>query len=76
MADAQGRERAKYHELENAGRVAGYKTELIPIEVGSRGMVCSVDFGILKATVSAAEKDMTTICLEIIRTTLHESFRI
>ena len=41
VADARGRKRAKYHDLEVAGRVAGYKTELISIEVGSRGW-CAV----------------------------------
>ena len=62
--------------LEEAGRVAGYKTELITIEVGSRGMVCSADFEILKAAVNATGKDVTNLCLEVIRTTLLESFRI
>ena len=76
VADARGRKRAKYHDLEEAGRVAGYKTELITIEVGSRGMVCSADFEILKAAVNATGKDVTNLCLEVIRTTLLESFRI
>ena len=76
VADARGRKRAKYHDLEEAGRVAGYKTELISIEVGSREMVCSADFEILKAAVNATEKDVTNLCLEVIRTTLLESFRI
>ena len=76
MADARGRKRAKYHDLEEADRVAGYKTELISIEVGSRVMVCSADFEILKVAVSATEKDITNLCLEVIRTTLLESFRI
>ena len=56
--------------------MAGYKTELISIAVGSRGMVCSADFRILKAAVSATEEDITNLCLEVIRTTLLESFRI
>ena len=74
MADARGRKRAKYHDLEEAGRVACYKTELISIEVGSRGMVCSADLEILKAAVSATEKDITNLCLEVIRTILQESY--
>ena len=53
--------------------MAGYKTELISIEVGSRGVVCSADFRILKVAVSETEKDL---CLEVIRTTLQESLRI
>ena len=39
-------------------------------------MVCSADFRILKAAVSATEEDITNLCLEVIRTTLLESFRI
>ena len=76
MADARGRKRAKYHDLEEAGRVAGYKTELISIEEGSRGVVCSADFRILKVAVSETEKDMINLCLEVMRTTLQESLRI
>ena len=37
VADARARKRAKYHDLVEAGRAAGYKTELITVEVGSRG---------------------------------------
>ena len=36
VADARARKRAKYHD---PGRAAGYKMELITLEVGSRGML-------------------------------------
>ena len=35
MADARARKRAKYYDLVVAGRAAGYRTELITVEVGS-----------------------------------------
>ena len=38
----------KYHDLVEAGREAGYRTELITLEVGSRGMVGENDFGTLR----------------------------
>ena len=48
-----------------AREAAGYKIVLITIEVGSRGMVCSVDFDIFKAS-SNAPQGMTNLCLEVI----------
>ena len=48
VADARARKRAKYHDLVEAGRAAGYKTELITVEVGSRGMLGSSDFDALR----------------------------
>ena len=41
MADAQERKRAKYHDLVEAGREAGYRTELLTIEVGL-GVCCAM----------------------------------
>ena len=43
MAEARRRKRAKYYDLVEAVREAGYRTELITIEVGSRGMLCASD---------------------------------
>ena len=76
VADARGRKQAKYLDLVEAERGAGFKTELITIEVGSRGMLCATDFNILRAAINALLKEVTTQCLEVIRTTLLESFRI
>ena len=47
VEDARRRKRAKYHDLVEAGRAAGYKSELITVEVGSRGMVGVSDFAAL-----------------------------
>ena len=37
----------KYHDLVEAGREVGYRTELITIEVGSWGMLCANNFPLL-----------------------------
>ena len=76
MADARRRKREKYHDLVQAGREAGYRTELITIEVGSRGMLCANDFDGLQAAIHAPLKEVTTLCLEVICTTLLELFRM
>ena len=70
VAEGRGRKRAKYHDLVEAGRAAGYKTTLITIEVGSRGMLAASDFD---TAIRTSLKSTTTLCLDIIRTTLLRS---
>ena len=43
VADARERKHSKYHDLVEAGRAAGFRCELISLEVGSRGMLSLVD---------------------------------
>ena len=76
MAEARERKRAKYQDLVEAGRAAGYKTELITVEVGSRGMLDTSDLEPLAAAISCHHKDIQSLCLSVIRTTLLESFKI
>ena len=76
VADARERKTAKYLDLVEAERGARFKTELITVEVGSRGMLCATDFNILRAAIHAPLKEVTTLCLEVICTTLLESYRI
>ena len=64
VTDARERKRVKYQDLVDAGKAAGYKTELLTVEVGSRGMLGS------------SRRDIATLCLSVIRTTLLESYRI
>ena len=73
MADARERKRAKYQDLVEAGRETGYRTELLTVEVGSRG---NADFEALRAAINASCKDTANLCLLVIRTALLESFRI
>lgn len=76
VADSRQRKRAKYQDLVEAGQAAGYSTELITIEVGSRGMLDDVDFATLKTIMNIPQKDITTLCLQVIRATILESFKI
>ena len=76
VADARRRKRVKYHDLVEAGRNVSYKTTLITIEVGSRGMLATSDFDDLRAAIQTSLKTTTSLCLDVIRTTLLGSFRI
>ena len=76
VADARARKRAKYHDLVEAGRAAGYKTELITVEVGSRGMLGSSDFDALREVIDAPSKEFTSLSLLTIRTTILGSYKI
>lgn len=58
VADARARKRAKYHDPVVAGRAAGYKTQLITTEVGSRGMLGDLDFEDLKKATNASRKEI------------------
>ena len=76
VAGARVRKRAKYQDLVESGRAAGYKTELITFEVGSRGMLeDSVVEGFKKA-IKATQKDISTLCLLTIRSAILGSFSI
>ena len=76
VAEARSRKRAKYHDLVEAGRAAGYKTDLITVEVGSRGMLGESMFENLKEAIHATRKDITSLCLQSIRAAILGSFKI
>ena len=76
VADARERKRSKYYDLVEAGRSAGFRCELITLEVGSRGMLSAADLEPLQAAIEVTRKEMDDLCLTIIRTTVLESFRI
>ena len=57
-----------------AGCEKGYNTELITLEVGSRGMLSDEDFAKLRSIFGASRKDMDHLALTVIRTTILESF--
>ena len=56
VADAKARKRAKYHDLVEAGRAVGYKTELLTIEVGSTGMLGVSDFDAMESRQCLEER--------------------
>ena len=66
----------KYEDLVVASRSAGYETELMTIEVGSRGMVGISSFERLKAVLKVSQKDTHALCMNVIRTTILESYKI
>ena len=66
MEDARRRKRAKYHDLVEARRAAGYKSELITVEVGSGGMVGVSDFAALGNVLDASRKEFSTITTQVI----------
>jgi hypothetical protein len=76
VASARERKRTKYYDLVEAGRAAGFRCELITLEVGSRGMLSAADLEPLQAAIEAPRKEVVNLCLSIIRTTILESFRI
>ena len=53
VADARARKAAKYHDLVEAGRAAGYKVKLFNMVVGSRGMLGDADFDLLRKATDA-----------------------
>ena len=76
VADSCQRKRAKYQDLVEAGDAAGFRTELITVEVGSRGMLQDEEFDHLKLLFNVPQKSIACLCLSIIRTTILESFKI
>ena len=76
MEDAQQRKQSKYQDLVEASRDAGYTTELITVEVGSRGLVDASSFRPLARVLNVSHKDISNLCIALIRTTLLESHKI
>lgn len=76
VADSCAWKTAKNQDLVDAGKRAGFKTTSITIEVGSCGMLSVSDLDGLHATTETHLKSATSLCFNIIWTTLLESFRI
>ena len=76
VADARARKAAKYHDLVEAGRAAGYRVKLFNMVVGSRGMLGDADFDLLREATDAPRKECTSVCLLITRTAILGSFYI
>ena len=76
VAESRQRKQTKYQDLVQAVRAAGYSTQLLTLEVGSRGMIDEEDFQQLQVSSDATQKETSELCLSIIRVTLLESFRI
>ena len=70
MEDARRRKTAKYHDLVEAGLAAGYRSQLITVEVGSRGMVDVSDFTALRNALDASKKEFSAMTTQVIRTAI------
>ena len=73
---ARARKAAKYHDLVEAGRAAGYGVKLLSLVVGSRGMLGDADFDLLREATDAPRKECTSVCLHITRAAILGSFSI
>ena len=60
---ADERKRAKYEELEQRAKQAGYTTNLITLEVGSHGIINMPGFQTIKEHLKIKEKAFTTMLL-------------
>ena len=78
MTEAREHKRYEYQDLVEARRAADYTTELLTVEVGSRGMLGSSDQDQepLAAAIKCPRKDIESLCISVIRTTILESFKI
>ena len=61
--DAAERKEVKYEELITGARASGYDTELITLEVGSRGVINPAGFKRLKQTLNICSTDMSELLL-------------
>ena len=76
VADFHQRKQAKYQDLVQAVQAAGYSTQLLTLDVGSRGMLDVEDLEKIRSSIGATKKETTELCLSIIWVTLVESFCI
>ena len=76
MEDVQQRKQSKYQDLVEASRAAGYTTELIRVEVGSRGLVDASSSRPLARVLNVSHKDISNFFIAIIQTTLLKSHKI
>ena len=75
VADSRQRKEAKYYELVQTGCIGRYRSQLITVEVGSRGMLEDGDLLKLRTTLNATAKETRELCLAVIRSTILESFK-
>ena len=62
---AAERKEEKYEELVTGAYNAGYETELITLEVGSRGVINPAGFHNLKTTLNITTSEMTKLMVEL-----------
>ena len=76
VEDARQRKQAKYQDLVEAGCAAGFSTDLLTVNIGSRGMVDDSTFAMLRSALKVSQKDLQSLYRTVIRTTILESYKI
>ena len=76
LEDTHQRKQAKHQDLVEAGCAAGFSTKLITVEIGSIGMVDDSTFAMLRSVLKASQKDLSSLCMTVIRTTILKSYKI
>ena len=74
--DAAQRKQAKYEELQQNTWGAVYVTNIITLEVGSRGMANDVGFAPLKDPLSMRDRDLTSLLQSLSLDTIRQSHQI
>ena len=73
---AAERKRTKYEELQHHAEKEGYKTMLITLEIGSRGIIHLPGFSILKKELSFSNREFSAMLKDISLETIIQSHRI
>ena len=74
--EAAERKQVKYQDLVERARCSNYRTTLITLEVGSRGMVNMEGFMQLKQELNISKPDITQLLVVVAKTSIMESFKI
>ena len=74
--DAMERKQAKYEELQQQAQEKGYRTSLITVEVGSRGIINDHGFAILKKELCLSDRAASTMMKDISLEAILQSHRI
>ena len=74
--DAAQRKKAKYAELNQTTKDAGYLTSLITLEVGARGLIHYPGFHCLKKHLGIRDKDLGALLQSLSQEAIHQSYRI
>ena len=74
--DAAQRKRARYAELQQSARDAGYQTAIATLEVGSRGIINYCRFSSLKKHLQIRERELGALLQSLSVEALLQSFRI
>ena len=76
MDSAVARKTEHYSELLGACRDAGYKDNLLTLEIGSRGFVHTASFDTLYQSFPATKAKQVALEREVVRMCLLQSFRV